>query len=393
MTRYIEKDFVFKKMVRWLAASVAMGLILSAAYWWYFNMKYSDLSQQYVEPDERLLISNYDGNYMSYPETTRCAVWEIKVKEDIMDDLSRDPSFNYKNYLHQYGDALVARLNSLWGRQTVYEGIKDDPEIGIYDISPYDINNIYGGAFLHSENTLGINVTAPLSYQVTYGLSNKELVYIRDKVFDVYTALLDDDTYYADLPIELVRQSSQIGDSLSERKLIREVLQEPAPAVNNSFQFPKKRLLICFALGFVFVESIVFLFAARNDHVKSVQELTHRTDLVLLDVVSKAEMDSFYQEHHGQCNSEYKGSAYLYNSFCSEELTAKVLTFIREKYALKNVEVIEKGASILPQEVPDGGCRLIIPVTLMKTTYNDLEKIAEEINPCGMEVQAVVIHE
>lgn len=389
VTRYIERAFVISKMKRWLAAAIAVGLMLSAAYCLYFNMKYTDAFQN-VTYDERLLVSNYNGDYLAYPETIRCAVWDIRVKEDVMADLSRDPEFVYKTYLHQYGDILVERLNSLWSSQAMYEEIRDDPVIAASGLSPYEWNDAFGGAFLYSEQTLGINVTAPLAYQETLGLSNEEMVATRDRVFAAYTALLDDAACYDDLPIELYRKSSRMEDHLSEMKLVREVLQAEAPAPGG-LQFPKKRMLFCAVLGMALVEMIAFLLAVRDDRVKSVKELRHRTDLVMIDVTSEAEMDACCQEADHQASGGGRGCAYLYRGAMSAELTEKMLTYIRTRFALKDVAVLAPGAGDLPQAAEGEGVRLIVPVTLMKTTYGELAEIAEELSPCSAEVQAVVL--
>lgn len=390
VTRYIEKSFVIRKMKRWLAASIVVGLMFSVAYCLYFNMKHSSFFWN-AGVDDRLLVSNYNGDYLSYPETTRCAIWDIEVKEEVMNELSRNPAFIYKNYLHQYGDVLVERLNSLWSRQAVYDSIRDDSKIGTYGLSSYELNDVFGGAFLYSEQTLGINVTAPFAYQAMVDLSHEELVYIRDKVFAAYTALLDDAVYYDDLPIKLIRKDSKIEEKLSEQKLIREVMQAGV-SENNSILFPKKRMLFCFALGAAFVEMIAFLLAVRDDRVKSVKELEHRTDLGAIDVTNETEMDAYCQKISYQESREREGVAYLYKGTMSAELTEKMRTYIRKKYAFNEVIVLERGIkNALPQGVHDKGCIMIIPITVMKTTYGELAEIAEEINQCSGEVQAIVL--
>lgn len=391
VTWYIEKAFIIRKMKRWLAAAIAVALMLSAAYCLYFNMKYTNAFQN-VTYDERLLISNYNGDYLSYPETIRCAVWNIKVKENIMTDLSRNLAFNYKTYLHQYGAILVERLNSLWSRQVIYEGIRNDPVIAESGLSPYELNDVFGGAFLYSEQTLGINVTAPITYQAMLGLSNEEMVSIRDKVFALYTALLDDTTCYDDLPIKLVRENKRLEENLSELKLVRETLQAEV-STGGTIQFPKKRMFFCFVLGMASVEVIAFLLAAHDDRVKSVKELKYYTDLVKIDVTSTEQMIAYHQESDRPINSGCRENVYLYKGAMSTKMTEIMLTYIREKYMPKNVTVLEQGKSEVLQEASDEGGKLIIPIILMRTTYGELAKIAEEFSPCSVDVQAVVLQE
>lgn len=389
LARYIEKKFVVAKMKHWFVVSIAVGLILSAVYCFCYNIKYLKLFSD-TQYDERLLVSNYNGNYLSYPETTRCAIWDIRVKKDVMDEISKNPAFDYQDYLHKYGDILVERLNSLWSREALYETIKEESIFGEFDFSPFEINDVFGGAFLYSAQTLGINVTAPFAYQSTLELSSEQMVFARDTVFDIYTALLDDDTYYADLPIYLIRKSSQIEEGLSEQMLVYEVLKE-IDWTQGTIQFPKKRLFFCFVLGMMAVEMIVFLLAVRDDRVKSVKELKSRTDLVMIDVTNEVEMDAYCNEGNNQESGERKDVAYLYNRNLSAELTEKILSYMEKKYAFRDVTVFSTDTLLKTPKALVEGDRIIIPITMMKTTYHELAEIAEELNQYSIEVHAIVL--
>lgn len=376
-------------MKRWFVASIAVGLMFSVAYWLCFNLKHSSAFQP-MESDERLLVSNYTGDHLSYPEATRCAVWDIRVKEAIMTDLFKNPAFVYKTYLHQYGDILVERLNSFWSRQMLYEEIKDDAIIGTLNLSPNELNNVFGGAFLYSEEVLGINVTAPFAHEAALSLSNDELIYARDKMFALYAALLDDPIFYDDLPVQLIRKSSQIEEGLSEQKLVSDVLQADA-SLGYDLHFPKKMMLLFFVFGMAFVEMIAFFLAVRDDRVKSVKELMHRTDLVMLEETSEAQIDAYRQQSNIQESYEDCGTVYLYTGAMSADLTEKMLTYIREKYLLNKLVVFDPNTRAKHHGVSDEGGRIIVPITLMKTTYGQLAEIANELNRYSMEVQAIVL--
>lgn len=110
-------------------------------------------------------------------------------------------------------------------------------------------------------------------------------------------------------------------------------------------------------------------------------------------LLSIALMVAYHQECDRPINSGRRENVYLYKGAMSLEMTEIMLTYIREKYMPKNVTVLEQGASELSLKAPDGGCKLLIPIFLMKTTYGELAKIAEEFSPCSVEVQAIVLQE
>ena len=390
MTCYFEKDFVIAKMKRWLAAAIALGILFSGAYCVYYNARIRKSLGNGVGTD-RLLSSNYTGDYLSYPETVRKAMYDIRIKADVMADLVKNPTFSFQDYVHQYGDVIVERLNSESVRQSMYGHLTDNQglEKSVFNASQF--NDVFGGAFLYSAQSLGVNVTAPFAYQAELGLSGEQMAFIRDVVFESYTSLLDDDALYADLPVYLTRVSPDIEESLSEQDLIHNVLIKSSFESKLGIEFPKKRMIFCFAVGFMLVELIAFMLAARDDRVKSIEELKNRTDLVLISTTTETEMLAYCESIDQEDSKAGEGTAYLYAGLLSADLAERIAAYAKAKCGLREVMIIREDAFPKEWKASNKDTKIVIPIKLMETSFKELEEMAKQFNQYGIEICAIVL--
>lgn len=392
---YIDIKYILKRMIKVLWIAALAGFVLAGAYsakkLLLDNRGAADV-QEHTE--ERYSFENYQGDYLTYPETERVIILPYRFKEDIVSQLT-NTNVILADYSRRVGELMADRIKSGSFSNGFYQHLLNQfPELRkdqkVFNILKLEDEMLTVGTDRNS--VLWITIKAPLFLleESDCEYTDEQLCAYRDALYDMIAKEMEETEMFSDLSVTLHRVQPTVEESVSEQNLIMNNLEdEEILTKSNLHGLSRKRLVLFFALGFAAVEGIVFLFAVFNNKVKSVQDFTRNTDVEVLDCITCDENNPDWSL------VAVKTAASLDNK---DELTilcegekpdwdaglSKALTITGKDIAVNVMPTFELKPENLMQLT---GRKLLLTVEENKSDYGTLRKLSDNLR----QVHAVVI--
>lgn len=279
----VSVKYIAKQMLKYLWIAVLAGAVLAAAY-----VFLATKTETAAETDRVKRLTNYDGDYLSHPETKRYAIYRLVWEKDVVSQLT-DAKWKIVDYSKELLSYIYQRLTSRAFSHMWYQELcKQFPEIKAdqkrFSVSVIE-KEMLGTGIEHCAN-LWIMIKAPLSLKEDEkpGYTDEQLCAYRDALYALVTETVESGALTDDLSVDLQRVEPLVEDSVSEQGYVTGTLEDDA---EDQRSISKKKILLVFILGMVLVEGGIFLAALFDDRVKSGRELEANTNLTLLQVVGK----------------------------------------------------------------------------------------------------------
>ena len=392
---YIDIKYILKRMIKVLWIAALAGFVLAGAYsakkLLLDNREAADV-QEHTE--ERYSFDNYQGDYLTYPETERVIILPYRFKEDIVSQLT-NTNVILADYSRRVGELMRDRIKSGSFSNGFYQRLLDQfPELRkdqkVFNVVKLEDEMLTVGTDRNS--VLWITIKAPLFLleESDCEYTDEQLCAYRDALYDMIEKEMEETEMFSDLSVTLHRVQPIVEESVSEQNLIMYNLEDDEILTKSNLHgLSRKRLVLFFALGFAAVEGIVFLFAVFNNKVKSVQDFTRNTDVEVLDCFTCDENNPDWSL------VAVKTAASLDNK---DELTilcegekpdwdaglSKALTITGKDIAVNVMPTFELKPENLMQLT---GRKLLLTVEENKSDYGTLRKLSDNLR----QVHAVVI--
>lgn len=311
----VSVKFIAKQLWKYLWLAVLVGIIFAAGFFFISKADADSVSAE-TEPEEAIIeaeseepktYSDYNGDYLSQPETKRFAVYHLKWESDPVLSLT-DTTWKLGDFSWEVIDYIKQRLTSGAFSHEWYQAMcRQFPEIKknqkAFNVLIVEQEMLSVGVD-HRAN-LWIDVRAPLSLNSTEEVyTEKQLCAYRDCLYRLVAATVDSGVLTDDLAVSLERVNPVVEDSLSKQVYVvnnlneKELAEVPiAPqadtAETNVDKKPLaiKKIILAFSLGVLLVEILVLIIALQDDKVHTCEEILQGSKATVLGVVQKREPD------------------------------------------------------------------------------------------------------
>ena len=398
---YIDIKYILKRMTKVLWIAVLAGIVCAGAY----SVKILFLESQGTvelekQTEERYSFYNYQGDYLTYPETAREIILPYRFNGDIVRQLT-NTNVTLRDYSKRIGELMTDRIKSGSFSNRFYQQLLDQfPELRqdqkAFNVVKLENEMLIAG--IDRNSVLWITIRAPLFLreESDYEYTDEQLCTYRDAFYNMIAKEMEDTDMFSDLSVTLYRVQPIVEESVSEQNLIMYKLKDEDDEELTNLRWnglSPKWLLLFFALGFAAVEGIVFLLAVFNNKVKSVQDFSRNTDVDVLDCFNRD------ADNPDWSMVAVKTAASLDNTnelmlLCEEERPdwtdglSKALAAEGKSIQIQVVPTLKLSPAYLRQLIDR---KLLLAVVANKTDYKTLRKLSENLRQVHATVIGAVI--
>ena len=398
---YIDIKYILKCMTKVLWIAVLAGVVCAGAY----SVKILFLESQGTveleeQTEERYSFYNYQGDYLTYPETALEIILPYRFNGDIVRQLT-NTNVTLRDYSKRIGELMTDRIKSGSFSNRFYQQLLDQfPELRqdqkAFNVVKLENEMLIAG--IDRNSVLWITIRAPLFLreESDYEYTDEQLCTYRDAFYNMIAKEMEDTDMFSDLSVTLYRVQPIVEESVSEQNLIMYKLKDEDDEELTNLRWnglSPKWLLLFFALGFAEVEGIVFLLAVFNNKVKSVQDFSRNTDVDVLDCFNRD------ADNPDWSMVAVKTAASLDNTnelmlLCEEERPdwtdglSKALAAEGKSIQIQVVPTLKLSPAYLRQLIDR---KLLLAVVANKTDYKTLRKLSENLRQVHATVIGAVI--
>ncbi len=290
----LDYRYLVQKMIKFVWIGLIVGALVAGAIFLKDRLS-AKTGNTNTSQNDSLLFSNYNGDYSSSGLSSRYIFLNYTFKGDAVDALEEVlVSKASVDYSWEYGDLILRRVNNLYFRMQIYEKMLNT----IPDIRPQQRYINYGildemiQSWVDHRSSIYIEIKTP-QFAIS-GETNEQQCAYRDCVYDAVSEIVNSGVLYNDLPVIVTRADRSTEAVFEEQSYVINVLRDSAAGTQEAISQEDinwKKLLIFFAIGFVFSELVILLILALNKTVKGAKDLENNTDLAILDTVTSEEHD------------------------------------------------------------------------------------------------------
>lgn len=273
MYREVDINYIVQKMIKKIWIAVIVGLVGAVLFTVFSNQAASK---------SNAIAETYNGDYLQRAETNRYAVYAI-YQEETQVPVGVVPSTDLSTLTGVVNDRLRSSLFS----DNLYNQLQD--RISDFNDSGITIKTIKDEMIeISIENNYVLTVKILSPSGTTFADDNSKKCKYRDQLFELATKEIEDGNLFSDLPIHLERSDKKIELTLSEEEFKQNYLE-----TRKSVSI--KHIIFIFLLGVALAEAAVIIAAILNNTVKSANDLSKNTDLLVLGEINQGTIDRDFQ--------------------------------------------------------------------------------------------------
>lgn len=273
MYREVDINYIVQKMIKKIWIAVIVGLVGAVLFTIFSNQAASK---------SNAIAETYNGDYLQRAETNRYAVYAI-YQEETQVPVGVVPSTDLSTLTGVVNDRLRSSLFS----DNLYNQLQD--RISDFNDSGITIKTIKDEMIeISIENNYVLTVKILSPSGTTFADDNSKKCKYRDQLFELATKEIEDGNLFSDLPIHLERSDKKIELTLSEEEFKQNYLE-----TRKSVSI--KHIIFIFLLGVALAEAAVIIAAILNNTVKSANDLSKNTDLLVLGEINQGTIDRDFQ--------------------------------------------------------------------------------------------------